>query len=475
MSEHQEKTVRIAIIGGGFSGLSTLLHLLQRTPIPLNIHLFEKNDNLCKGVAYNTESIAHPLNISANQMGALADSPNDFYVWLKDERINPHLQDLQISPESYLPRMLYGLYLEDLLHQGLEQSKLKKCVTEIVQDEVLNLQKKADGTFLVHTKQQKKWDVDYVVIAVGVPSSKTLTFETHELLRDGRYIHNLWDNQKSNLFRNFEQIRKNKNGKIVIIGSGLTSIDVLFELRAQKYQGMIQIISTSGKFPHVHSKESLPSLQDYQFESASGNILVYLKQVRSDWTKLKKADADWRQLMEALRPSTQGLWQSLPISGKRRFLQHLFTTWNRHRHRMSPQSVDILEGFFLEDRLDITSGRVENVKVENRKLRVHYYCKKTEKKRQMLADYVLNCSGPEYKLAKSDNALIQTLVENEIVLPDPLGLGLKIIRDEMLAGKNGGKIFALGALLFGERLETTSVPEIRNQADSIAKKILAIF
>lgn len=55
-----------------------------------------------------------------------------------------------------------------------------------------------------------------------------------------------------------------------------------------------------------------------------------------------------------------------------------------------------------------------------------------------------------------------------------VNMGLKIENKEILGGTQG-KIFALGSLLFGEKFETTAVPEIREQALSIATTIIEDF
>src|SRR4028118_1251642 len=75
----------IAIIGGGFSGSMVATHLLQTATYPLNIKLIERNSLLGRGVAYDTYSPYHLLNVPAGQISAFPDHPNHFLHWIQKQ------------------------------------------------------------------------------------------------------------------------------------------------------------------------------------------------------------------------------------------------------------------------------------------------------------------------------------------------------------------------------------------------------
>ncbi len=59
---------------------------------------------------------------------------------------------------------------------------------------------------------------------------------------------------------------------------------------------------------------------------------------------------------------------------------------------------------------------------------------------------------------------------------DPLGLGLLTDNDGALIGRDGARsnvVFTLGPTRRGTLLETTAIPEIREQAASLARRLLA--
>ncbi|VXD12701.1 FAD/NAD(P)-binding protein [Planktothrix paucivesiculata] len=61
---------KIAIIGGGFSGVMVAIHLLEKSTYPVNIYLIEQRNQLGEGIAYSTPSDHHLLNVSAGKMSS---------------------------------------------------------------------------------------------------------------------------------------------------------------------------------------------------------------------------------------------------------------------------------------------------------------------------------------------------------------------------------------------------------------------
>lgn len=442
--------LNIAIIGGGASGLAVLLHLVEKATIPLHISLIEKSGTIGKGTAFGTSSPAHPLNVVANQMGVFAERPDDFYKWLQSHGHH-------VEPQSYLPRMLYAEYLQDTFQKALKEAAKKGISIEIVQDEAVDVR---DG-FTIVCRTGKLVPADSIVLAISVPSVKALPFENEQLLRHPRYISNIWGSKLPDAIQT-----------IVMIGSGLTSIDILLQQHKGGYRGKLVILSHSGTFPHAHKDlGAFPPLKQYAINPYPDTCRKLLAQFRNDWKTLQASGHDWRQLIDAVRPHIRQIWKKLPIHEKKQFIRRLFPVWNRHRHRMSPSSKIVVDQLHQEGRLELLTASVKDVIPNNDgTLLVRFI--HSGKENEIRADAVINCSGPQYQIAKNGNGLIKALIQKGLIEPDSLGIGLKITEGECLAGKGNGKIFALGALLFGEYLETTAVPEIRQQANSIADAIL---
>src|ERR1700761_2378714 len=106
-----ESTRCIAIIGAGFSGTLTAVNLLRRQHAdPLRIVLIDRARH-ARGVAYAVHPAPHLLHVPAARMSAFASDPLGFLHFAR--RTLP-----QAAAEDFLPRSLYGEYLEDTLAQA---------------------------------------------------------------------------------------------------------------------------------------------------------------------------------------------------------------------------------------------------------------------------------------------------------------------------------------------------------------------
>ena len=74
--------LRIAIIGGGFSGSLLAVQLLRSTTPDDRILLIERNAAFGRGIAYATGNDSHLLNVRAGNMSAFSHMPDHFLDWL---------------------------------------------------------------------------------------------------------------------------------------------------------------------------------------------------------------------------------------------------------------------------------------------------------------------------------------------------------------------------------------------------------
>jgi uncharacterized NAD(P)/FAD-binding protein YdhS len=92
----------VAVVGGGFSGLMTALHLARSGSV--RVKLIEKTANFAQGAAYSTANPDHLLNVRAANMSAWPDDPEHFARWLAARRPG--------AIPSFARRGEYGLYLQ---------------------------------------------------------------------------------------------------------------------------------------------------------------------------------------------------------------------------------------------------------------------------------------------------------------------------------------------------------------------------
>lgn len=126
---------RIAVIGGGFSGVAVAAQLLRRGR-PVRVTLVNRFGPVGRGVAYRTRIEAHVLNVAAGGMSGLPDDPDHFLRWARE-------RDAALHAGSFVSRRLYGEYLEHLLCEA--ESGSAPGALERVVGEVLDVESAAGG------------------------------------------------------------------------------------------------------------------------------------------------------------------------------------------------------------------------------------------------------------------------------------------------------------------------------------------
>src|SRR4051794_22469594 len=101
--------LRVVVIGAGFAGTATAVALPAAfRGRPVSVTLVERSGSFGRGIAYATPDPQHLLNVPAKGMSALAGAPDHLLDWAAS-------RGLAVSAASYLPRNVYGDYLEDVL------------------------------------------------------------------------------------------------------------------------------------------------------------------------------------------------------------------------------------------------------------------------------------------------------------------------------------------------------------------------
>jgi uncharacterized NAD(P)/FAD-binding protein YdhS len=185
---------------------------------------------------------------------------------------------------------------------------------------------------------------------------------------------------------------------------------------------------------------------------------------------------DWRDAVNALRPVTAELWAGLPREEQRRFLARLARYWDIHRHRLAPQVATAVEELTSSGQLALTAGRILSVTPAGDGLAVRMRERSGGRERTLRVASVVNCTGPNGDVRSGGSRLLDTLQAAGVVRPHPLALGLDTCRDGALRngqGQTSATLFAIGPLRRGELWETTAIPEIRSQAEALARRLVS--
>jgi len=184
--------------------------------------------------------------------------------------------------------------------------------------------------------------------------------------------------------------------------------------------------------------------------------------------------ADWRSVVDGLRPHVQGVWRSWTDDERDRFLRHARPWWDIHRHRLAPAVAARLDALVQAGALTVRAGRISAIAAEGDSFAVAWRPKGEQAMQTTAAGLVVNCSGPTGQLARSPDPLIADLTRQRLIRPDRQNLGLDVDALGRLIAADGvpsPTLYSIGPVTRGAFWEITSVPDIRMQAVALARRL----
>jgi uncharacterized NAD(P)/FAD-binding protein YdhS len=451
----------LVIIGSGFSGAVTAIEFLRRRQGHDRVIIVNRSGTMARGLAYGTNSSHHLLNVPAGNMTALVEEPDSFLEFCRQR--HP-----QIGGHSFMPRKLYGEYLHQLL--DLELKRHSRIARHLVA-EVARLVPRSNGVN-IHLNSGEVLEADHAVLAFGNFSPRSpAMLQTPELR--SFYNEDPWSSNRTAV---------PSSAKVALLGCGLTALDVLASLNQAGHAGPIIMLSRRGLLPIPH-RQSHNHRQDLsgvaqKLLSEPSTTSSYLRSVRRLVEANEAAGLDWRDVLAALRKVTPELWKRLSVPERRRFLRHLQPYWDVHRHRAAPATYDLFEKTLQSGRLTTLAGRLISARRDGEEVVLQVRARKTQEVELVRVNHVINCTGPDSHLRHTREPLLLHLIETGVVVPDSLGLGLRV-NDELAVIDSQGVpspyVSYVGPMLKAEWWEATAVPELRQHAHKLAKRLAKLF
>jgi uncharacterized NAD(P)/FAD-binding protein YdhS len=427
----------VTVVGAGFSGTMVAAQLARK-----QINCFLVEEHSCKtgaGAAYSTAEASHLLNARAEAMSAWPDKPDDFAAeW----------RDYGRSEDAFAPRFVYRRYLQTILDKAVESRR-----TYVLRGAATAARKRGD-VWSVQLADGTAVESQHLVLATGNEAPRRPSWSD-------RVVHNFigdpWSLEAQAAIVEAAMLHRD----VLIIGTGLTMLDVALSLESAGHRGRIVAVSRNGLVPYGHA--SAPT--DFNFEvPASGSLLEISNHLRA-----KAAHHDWRSAVDSLRPHVQTLWQQLSITDKRRFLRHARPWWEVHRHRVAPAIAARIDNMRETGHLEVIAGRVAEAEPDNGRACIRIRLRGTEEYDARSFGTIFNCAGPLDTLLETRNPILDQLLRDREIEPDELGIGVAV--DSVSRAKGHLNLWAAGTLTKGTFLEITAVPELRMQVANIAISI----
>lgn len=125
---------RIAIVGGGPSGLFMYKRLVESGRTDLEIDIFEQKHQLGAGMPYSEEgaNVEHITNVSDNEIPHIVTSVEEWLPTLSKQVLDKFCIDLETFHEyRVFPRLLFGMYLSAQFDLLLDLAKKTGIVTNV--------------------------------------------------------------------------------------------------------------------------------------------------------------------------------------------------------------------------------------------------------------------------------------------------------------------------------------------------------
>jgi uncharacterized NAD(P)/FAD-binding protein YdhS len=439
----------VAVVGGGFSGVAVALHLLERLRQTDRVVLFEPG-RAGRGVAFGTDAREHLLNVTADRMSLLPDDPRDFVRYLEDARI-------AVGSDGFAPRGVYGAYVAARLEHAISRAP---AAFEHRRERAVDITR-AGEAWTVHGEDTER-TAHEVIVATGhgppITPAPLRALPTERLVIDP-----------------YEQgalAAVGEEEEVLLVGTGLTAVDVWQTLRRRRRCAPVHALSPSGRWPKAHLSEvrwlgPQPELEEPPEWPSADDLARWLD---AQIGRAAERGIPWQAVIDAIRPMTTRLWVSLADGERKRALDVHRGRWNRLRHRMPASQAEELRGSVADGSLVVRAGRLLTARVEDGRVRcVWQHAGETHTR---AFDRVIACAG-RASAVESMPEPWPSLLQRGLAIPAPTGLG--VVTDQagrvLDAGGAPSGLRVIGGLARPALFESTAVPELARQAADIAASI----
>jgi len=431
-------TKGVAIIGGGASGSLTAL-AIAGLPALGPVTLVDTGGAFARGVAYATEDPVHLLNVPAGRMSAFADQPSHLLAWLA-ARGEP------ADPEAFLQRRLYGAYLGSLLQASGDRVHRRVARVEAITPEGPGLRLMLAGGETLEARA--------AVLALGNFAPELppgwATLPPRLAWRSPWGTAADWPAPEA---------------EVLLLGAGLTAVDVVLSLDARGHRGRIHLLSRRGLLPATHPERSLPPVS---LGPRPAGLRLLVRMFRE-----AAAAEDPRALLDALRPELVAIWRALSPAEQRRFLRHVRTWFDTLRHRLAPAVGARVAALEAEGRLIRHAGRLVSVSEQAGRVALRIRPRGSRALAVLTVDLAIPTTGPVMDVRALEEPLVRSLLAAGQARPGPHGLGFATSDAGAVLGPLQDRLWTLGGLRRGDVWETTAIPEIRVQARALAGTLAA--
>lgn len=452
---HIKAPLTVAIIGGGLSGAAVAYHLANLTDADITV--IEPRADLGRGMAYATPDPDHRLNVPDHKMTLRSDRPEDFRAWLHSATA-PSLpaNSARLSGEIYAPRAVFGAYVAAQLYPLQQQGRLRH-----VQARVISVSR--PDRYRLGLSDGGQVTADIVVLAATHPNAG-LPRELGNLAGDPALI--------TDPFATGALAGVAEDARLLIVGNGLTSADIVASLHRRGHRGQITALSRHGLRSQPHGPTQPETKADFA-KTPPRTALDLLRRTRAAVAQDQTVGLTWHAVFDRMRAQGPAIWAALPEPERRRFLRHLRALWDVHRFRIAPQTYEANQQMQRLGRLVTLAARIVTATAGS-PIKLGLQARHNGTRFTIAVDRVILATGPAHGGVIKSTPALADLAALGLLQLDPLGLGLLTAANGQavpLSGAPDGSLLVAGPLARATVGELMGVPEVITWAEHIAREV----
>ena len=185
----------------------------------------------------------------------------------------------------------------------------------------------------------------------------------------------------------------------------------------------------------------------------------------------------WQGALDAVRPHVTAIWRAWNPEQRRAFLRSVRPMWEIHRHRAPRAILEDMERQLASGTLVLERGELVELRAGGGGRVRATFRTRAGASFERSAARIFNCIGPGMSVRDTVDPMIGSMLRSGAAAADPVGLGLRtddagrIVR---AAGEVDERMHLVGALRRGDLWESTAVPELRVQAEAVARALAGI-
>lgn len=472
--ERPARPPRICIVGGGFSGAATAIQLVRASLSPLAIEIVEPREELGRGMAYTAPDPDWRLNGGIDSHVTDLADPGELIRWCAAHRILESDLDATARNENvFVRRHDFGSFMRDQVaaHARMPNGSTIRHARDVAVDA-----QATEAIATVRLQSGGSIEADLLVIATGNAPAR-VPAAIASVARDARVLAQALDAKR------LREIPG--DASVLLLGTGLTALDVASTLVRKGHRGRITAESRRGLRPRLH-RLAPPSAGPTLLERIEGSVPAFVAAagapptaralLRALRARIRDAEAEgssWYAAFDDLRDVLWQVWPAMSAVEKRRALRWLRPWYDVHRFRAPPQNDALVRDAERRGIVVFRKGHVRAAEARADGLHVRILAGGQVETIERF-DYLVNCTGLDAATGARDNPFLAALLDRGLVTIDPTGVGFAVdaqCRSIDRAGHAQPRIRMIGpptAGTFGDPLGVLFIaPQIRRTVPSM--------